>query len=132
MEQPHAELMKRGFTMEDVMEEKKPLIGNERTEEKETPEKLQAMIAAYVRQKGFAESDKSRFSDLLQRKSAQKWDPTKKAKMVRRYMRADQLINECVDTLEKLKDRLSTVTKAKDPNYNVAPFVPPPATSLEG
>lgn len=94
--------------------DKKPLIGNERTEEQpqETPEKLQAMIAAYSRAKNNASSDKTRLEDLLQRRSANKWDAAKKAKMVRRYMRATQTIEEATSTLDQLEHRLSQITTA--------------------
>lgn len=128
----------------------KPLIGNQRTEEQqETPEKLQFMIEAYGRQLRNATNDKVRLTDLMARKSANGWisqsrhprrrgkwqagwDSTKKTKMVRRFMRAEQMINECNDALDKLKHRLSQITTEPNPNLNVAPFVPPPATSVEG
>lgn len=125
MEQPRVELMKRGL----VMEEKKPVIGNQRTEEQqETPEKLQFMIAAYERHQKIAHGNKERLTDLLGRKSANKWNATKKAKMVRRYMRADQSITECSDALDQLRHRLSQITTAAGPNIS-SPFTPPVATS---
>lgn len=129
--------------------DKQPIIGKERTEEQpETPEKLQFMIVAYARQLRNATSDKTRLTDLMGRKSANGWisqsrhprkkgkfqpgwGSAKKTKMVRRYMRAEQMINECNDALDKLKHRLSQITTEPNANYNVAPFVPPPATSVE-
>lgn len=130
------------------MEEKKQLIGNDRTEErKETPEQIQYMIAAYTRQLNCSMSDKARITELMGRKSANGWvsksrhprckgkkragwDATKKAQMVRRLMKASQSVNECIDTIDKLKLRLVEISPKLDPNYNVAPFVPSPATSV--
>lgn len=106
------------------------------------------MIQAYSRQLRNAKSDKDRLTDLMGRKSANGWisksksprkknkfqpgwDASKKTKMVRRFMRAEQMINECDDALDKLKHRLSQITTAPNSNFNVAPFVPPTPTSEE-
>lgn len=102
--------------------EKKLIIGNDRTEEKETPERLLFMMTAYTRQKSISESNKVRLTDMMQRKKAKKWDAEKKQKMVRRLMSADQMINECNDALDQLAHRLSQITTVATPKN--APSVP--------
>lgn len=94
--------------------DKKPLIGNERTEQpqEETPERLKAMLAAYTRAKSSAETNKERLAELLQRKSAKKWDQMKKAQMVRRYMTADQTITEATGVIDQIQHRLEQITHA--------------------
>ena len=88
-----------------------PLIGNPRQEEpKETPERLKAMIAAYAQAKSSAEGAKKRLGEQMQRQSAKKWDAAKKAKMVRRYMTADQTITEASQLLDQLQHRLEQIT----------------------
>ena len=68
------------------------------------------MIAAYSKQKTSSENDKVRLTQLMGRKKARKWNTAKKQKMARRYTRADQMINECVDVLDQLTHRLSQIT----------------------
>lgn len=76
----------------------------------ETPEKLQAMIAAYRRQKSCAESSKTRLHKLMARRSATKWDVAKKQRMVRRLSTALDVIRECDDVLDKLEHRLTQIS----------------------
>lgn len=91
--------------------DKKQLIGNTPAEEtKETPEKVKAMIAAYSFVRSNAENSKERLNMLMQRKSAKDWDAAKKAKMVRRYMTANQTIDEASETIEGLVQRLAEVS----------------------
>lgn len=87
----------------------KTLIGNEPSEKKENPTQLKAMIAAYVRHRNNAQNDKERLVELMRRKSALKWNGSKKAQMVRRYIRADESINEASDAIDQLEHRLSQI-----------------------
>jgi SMC interacting uncharacterized protein involved in chromosome segregation len=50
---------------------------------------------------------KERYQDLMKRKSAEKWEPAKIAKMVRRLTKVDEEIERVELNLEKLRDSLS-------------------------
>jgi hypothetical protein len=109
-----------------------PLIGNQpATPQKEDPVMIVRQIIFFNHTKMCAMARKARLEDLMQRKhSPKKWDAAKKAKMVRKLMTANQELEESVNALDQLNHRLSQITTQEPQANNVAPFVPPPATSI--
>lgn len=91
---------------------------------------LQFRIAYVQHLQRCASSRKARLEDLMQRRSAGKWDPTKKAKMVRRLITVDQTLEQCVPVLAELTTNLEKVVAGAKQTVNAAPFVPAPPTSL--
>lgn len=95
---------KRGLIVE---ENKRSLIGNQPVApQQDTPERLEAMMAGYARHGAFAEARKQRLADLMQRRSAKKWSPAKKAQMARRYFEAGQGAEQAIEQVALLRDRL--------------------------
>jgi len=90
---------------------------------------IQRQIQAYTRVKANAGSRKERLTELMQRRSAKKWDPKKKAQMVRRLMTASEELDQSVDFLDQLNHRLEQITTQATPPIHI-PFVPEPATSV--
>jgi len=91
-----------------VEDNKRPLIGNEPTApQQDHPEELEAMIAGYARYEAFAEGRKQRVAALMQRPSARKWSPAKKARMTRRYFEAGQGAEQAASNVALLRDRLT-------------------------
>lgn len=90
---------------------------------------------AYVRNTLVAAAArKERLEDLMSRKGAKKWQPAKKALMVRRLMVATQTVEQCTLAIDELTKKLAEVLAKLGPNpgvnTNVAPFVPPTPTSV--
>lgn len=107
-----------------------PLIGNAPTENKpEDPEELVRKLYFFNHVKVCATSRKGRVEELMQRRSAKKWDAKKKARMVRRLVTANQELEQSESAIDQITHRLSQITTAPARANNVAPFVPPPATS---
>ena len=101
---------RRKATVEDS---KRPLIGNQPTaSNQESTEQLEAMIAGYSRYGAFAEGRKARVKALMERHSAKKWSPAKKARMARRYFTAAQGAEEAAGQVALLRDRLAQLAAA--------------------
>lgn len=88
------------------------------------------MLVAYTTARTHAEGAKARLTDLMSRKIAKKWDLDKKQKMTRRYVTTGQIITEANEAIDQITHRLSQITTEPKLANNVAPFVPPPATSV--
>lgn len=112
------------------MDKKQPIIGQEASAKKENLEQLNAFLEHYKRIKNFTAGRKERLLELMQRKIAKTWKPAKKAKMVRRLTTANQLFTEAESAVDQIEMRLSQNETGPKPANNVAPFVPPPATSV--
>ena len=98
-------------TMEAAKQTKKALIGNApATPEQDSPEKLEAMLAAYARYGTFASSRKARLAELMARRSAKRWDQAKKAQMTRRYIEATNGTDEALEVIETLRSRLAALS----------------------
>lgn len=92
---------------------KKSIIGNQPTETTpETPEKLESMLVVYGRMQTVAKSRKDRLADLMQRSGASKWDPKKKAQMVRRLVEATNGADQLGTLVDQLQHRLQQITTA--------------------
>lgn len=133
--------MTAGLTPQDE-ESLRPLIGNEATEKAPpTAEELEMQIKFFGHMKFCASSRKTRVEDLMQRRSANGWrtlkgrieagwDTAKKTQMVRRLMRASQEIEQADNAIGQLTKQLSEIAEESKKANNVAPFIPPPATSV--
>lgn len=88
-----------------------------------------------------ATSRKARVEDLMQRRSANGWrtlkgrvapgwNTSKKTQMVRRLMRASQEIDQADKAVGQLTQQLAKIKEEPKKANNVAPFIPPPATSV--
>jgi hypothetical protein len=118
------------------------LIGNAATEkEPPTAEELEMQIRYFGHMKFCATSRKARVEDLMQRRSANGWrkltgriaagwNTSKKTQMVRRLMRAGQEIDQADNAIGKLTEQLTQIKEEAKKANNVAPFIPPPATSV--
>lgn len=134
---PHAQLE----DAYDAVEQLEPIIGNVATEKAPpTVEELKLQLEFFTHMKYCAEARKARVEDLMQRRSANGWrtlkgsnasgwDLAKKTKMVRRLMRAGQEIEQASNAIDQLKDQLTKIEEGRHVGA-VAPFVPPPATSV--
>jgi len=91
------------------MNTKTPIIGNEPSEKKESPADIARQIVFFTHTKQCASLRKERQEELMARPIAKRWDSTKKAKMVRRYMQADNELKESENALDQLTFRLSQV-----------------------
>jgi len=85
---------------------KQSLIGNEPSEKKENPLELARQIHFYTRTQHSAKDRHERLLDLMQRRSAKKWIPKKKQKMVRRLQSTSQILEQCDSALDQLTTRL--------------------------
>jgi hypothetical protein len=98
---------------------------------KDHPMVLQYQLA-YVKYAFAAASDrKARLEDLMQRRSAKKWDAGKKAKMVRRLVNSTNMVEQCVGAIDELTTKLQTLAAQAPQPANVAPFIKAPPTSVE-
>ncbi len=71
-----------------------------------TPEKVQEQIKTFTIQERNASSRKLRCEDLMRRKSSKRWDEKKKLKMVRRLMTANKQVEQAVNAIVQLRDKL--------------------------
>lgn len=82
----------------------------ETLEQKETPERLNAYIVYLQRRLHCASSRKARLEILMRRKSAKKWDASKKAKMVRRLMSSTNELDGSTKEIEKTTLKLQSLS----------------------
>ena len=94
-----------GFTT--MQENKAPIIGNEPTEKNESPADIARQIVFFTHAKHCASFRKERQEELMARPVAKRWDAPKKAKMVKRYVQADNELKESENALDQLTFRLS-------------------------
>lgn len=78
----------------------------------EDPARLQTYVQDFTKKHAFASSRKARCEKLMRRKIAKTWAQTKKLKMVRRLMTANNEIKQAEEALQSLHDRLATTQKA--------------------
>lgn len=89
------------------MDTKRPLIGNPTSDDKqEDPRELLHRAEKLKRLLACATSRKERCEDLMQRRIAKTWEPVKKAKMVRRLVKANQEIEQSTAELEGMAPKL--------------------------
>lgn len=74
---------------------------------KEDIEQLKRWLEHFANVYRAASARKERCEDLMRRKSAKKWDPTKTAKMVRKLMTANKEIEDATNALDQVTHRLS-------------------------
>lgn len=93
---------------------------------------LKLQLARFKHVHECARLRKERQEDLMQRKVAKTWDHAKKAQMVRRLMTANKELEQSTEVINQIIDMIATESAqlAPKPAANVAPFVPPPATSV--
>lgn len=100
-------------------------------EKKDNPFELQMQLEFFKHHMNASTQRVERLKDQMERKSARKWEPAKKALMVRRLMTSTQVQEQCVVALEQLQIRLERALAEMPvmPTNNVAPFVAAPPTT---
>jgi hypothetical protein len=96
----------------------------------EDPVTMLKQLAYYDHVRKCAALRKERLEDLMQRRTAKKWDAAKKTKMVRRLVTANRELEQSDEALDQLKFRLEQVTVGPVQVSDVSPFVPEPPTSV--
>lgn len=81
-------------------------LGQQTVKREPTAEELQEHIDRFRKQAYNARYRKDRLETLMQRKSAKKWDPAKKAKMVRRLVAANVTLEQADDAITGTTERL--------------------------
>lgn len=74
---------------------------------RDNPEFLKAWLEEFASQYKVAGSRKARCEKLMRRRSAKKWSPEKTARMVRRLMSANKLVEQSENALDNITHRLS-------------------------
>lgn len=94
---------------------------------------LQYQLAYVKHTLNAASLRKERLEDLMSRRSAKKWDASKKATMVRKLVTATQTVEQCVGAVDELTKKLEIVIaqlREQAPQQNnVAPFIKAPPTT---
>lgn len=79
----------------------------EEEKKEDNVDQLKAWLEHFARVYKFASFRKERTEMLMRRKSAKKWPPEKKARMVRRLMTANKEIEQSENALDQVTHRLS-------------------------
>ena len=109
--------------------EVKPIIGNEQMQQVASVLELKLRLAFFKRMHLAANSRKDRLEDLMQRKIAKTWDAAKKAKMVRRLVSANKVLEQSVMAVDIVEQEIEKQLAQPAPPTASAPYVPPPPTS---
>jgi hypothetical protein len=73
----------------------------------ENPEQLKNWLEHFARQYQCASHRKIRCEELMRRKSAKKWSPSKTSQMVRRLVLANKEIEQSESALDRIANQLS-------------------------